>query len=120
MLLSGKGELVKMALSKNAKKIKKAYEELEYLSQDKAAREEYDAYQRAIIDEKMKIQYAEEKGIERGKNEGIAIGKIEGKKEGKLEIAKKMLKKETDIELIKEFTGLTEEEINKVKNEMNN
>ena len=112
MLLSGKGELVKMALSKNAKKIKKAYEELEYLSQDKAAREEYDAYQRAIIDEKMKIQYAEEKGIERGK--------IEGKKEGKLEIAKKMLKKETDIELIKEFTGLTEEEVNKVKSEMNN
>lgn len=101
-----------MALSKNAKKIKKAYEELEYLSQDKAAREEYDAYQRAIIDEKMKIQYAEEKGIERGK--------IEGKKEGKLEIAKKMLKKETDIELIKEFTGLTEEEVHKVKSEMNN
>ena len=101
-----------MALSKNAKKIKKAYEELEYLSQDKAAREEYDAYQRAIIDEKMKIQYAEEKGIERGK--------IEGKKEGKLEIEKKMLKKETDIELIKEFTGLTEEEVNKVKSEMNN
>ena len=101
-----------MALSKNAKKIKKAYEELEYLSQDKAAREEYDAYQRAIIDEKMKIQYAEEKGIERGK--------IEGKKEGKLEIEKKMLKKSTDIELIKEFTGLTEEEVNKVKSEMNN
>ena len=101
-----------MALSKNAEKIKKAYEELEYLSQNKAAREEYDAYQRAIIDEKMKIQYAEEKGIERGKNEG--------KIEEKLEITKEMLKLKMPIETIIQITKLKEEEINKIKNEMNN
>ena len=113
MLLSGKGELIEMALSKNAQKIKKAYEELEYLSQDKAAREEYDAYQRAIIDEKMKIQYAEEKGIEHG----MTIGKSEGKKEKSIEIAKKMINKGTNRELIKEFTGLTEKEIIELQND---
>ena len=91
-----------MALSKNAQKIKKAYEELEYLSQDKAAREEYDAYQRAIIDEKMKIQYAEEKGINKGK------------KEKSIEIAKEMLKINIPIETIIKITKLTEDEINKL------
>ena len=109
-----------MALSKNAEKIKKAYEELEYLSQDKAAREEYDAYQRVIIDEKMNIQYSEEKGIERGKNEGIAIGKIEEKKKEKFEIAREMLKLRMPIETIIQITKLNEEEVNKVKSEMNN
>ena len=102
MLLSGKGELIEMALSKNAKKIKKAYEELEYLSQDKAAREEYDAYQRAIIDEKMKIQYAEEKGIEKGKTE----------------ISKEMLKSKVPINEIMKYTKLTEEELIKLQKQI--
>ena len=106
MLLSGKGELVKMALSKNAEKIKKAYEELEYLSQDKVAREEYDAYQRVIIDEKMKIQYAEEKGISIGeKNKTIAI-------------AKEILKLKMPMETIIRITKLSEEELNKLKNKI--
>ena len=111
MLLSGKGELVKMALSKNAEKIKKAYEELEYLSQNKAAREEYDAYQRAIIDEKMKIQYAEEKGI--------SIEEKRGEKNKTIEIAKEMLKLKMPMETIIQITKLSEEELNKIDNKIN-
>lgn len=39
----------------------------------------------------------------------------EGKKEGKLEVAKKMLQANIDTEQIVELTGLTIEEIEKIK-----
>ena len=109
-LFSGKGELIKMALSKNAKKIEKAYKELEYLSQDKTARAEYDEYIEAKRLEKMKIQYAEEKGI--------AIGKDEGKKEEKIEIAKEMLKSKVSIDEIIKYTKLTKQEIIKLQKQI--
>lgn len=118
-LISGKGELIKMALSKKAKKIEKAYKELEYLSQDKVARAEYDEYMEAKRLENMKIQYAEEKGIERGKCEGIAIGKSQGEKSKTIEIAKEMLKSKVQkVEIIK-YTKLSEEELNKIEKEIN-
>ena len=98
-LFSGKGELIKMALSKNAKKIEKAYKELEYLSQDKLARAEYDEYIEAKRLEKMKVQYAEEKGIQKEK----------------VKIAKKMLKLNVPIDIIMKSTELTKEEINNIK-----
>ena len=41
-------------------------------------------------------------------------GKEEGEKEKQQEIAKKMKEKGTDIKYIKEITGLTEEEIEKL------
>jgi predicted transposase/invertase (TIGR01784 family) len=102
--------MVEMALSKKAKKIEKAYKELQYLSQDKEAREEFDAYQRLKINEKMKIQYAEEKGMKAGREEG----KIEGAKEKQIEIAKEMLKLNIPIETIVQVTKLTEEKIKKL------
>ena len=42
-------------------------------------------------------------------------GKIKGAKEKSIEIAKEMLKKKLDIELICEITKLTKEEIEKLK-----
>lgn len=45
-------------------------------------------------------------------------GYEEGKKEGKIEDAKKMLEEKLSIELIKRITELSEEEIEKIKNEM--
>ena len=57
--------------------------------------------------------------LEDAKKEGKSIGFEEGKsigiKENKLEIAKKMLKKEMNIEDISEITSLTIEEIEKIK-----
>ena len=51
--------------------------------------------------------------------EGIEIGEKKGREEGKqeerLEIARKMLGKGKSIEEIKEITGLTEEEIERIK-----
>lgn len=50
-------------------------------------------------------------GIEEGLKQGIE----EGVKLEKLEIAKIMLKKEIDIQTIEEITGLTKDEIEKLK-----
>ena len=68
---------------------------------------------------------AENKGYEEGKEEGIEEGRIEGRAEGieegskqkAYEIAKKMLKKGNSIEDICDITGLSIEEIEKLRKE---
>ena len=121
-LISGERELIKMALSKKAKKIEKAYKELQYLSQDEKARAEYDEYIEAQMLENMKINYAKEngikEGIEQGKKQGIEEGKSEGKKEEAIEIAKEMLKLELPINIIIKSTKLKKEEIEEIKNKI--
>ena len=54
----------------------------------------------------------EEISYKDGWNEGKAEGKQEGREEEKLEIAKQMLSKGLDMQLICEMTGLSEAEIN--------
>ena len=97
-LITGKGEETKMAMRKN-EKIEKAYREIERLSEDTAERELYELRMKAIRDEKNMYT----SGVE----DGVA--------QGKLEIAKNMLRKKMSIEDIKEITGLTEEEIQKIQ-----
>ena len=65
-------------------------------------------------------------GIEKGKAEGIAEGKAEGIAEGKAEgiaigvekIARRMLEEKTDIKFITSVTGLSNDEILKIKSKM--
>lgn len=47
--------------------------------------------------------------------EGLAEGQAKGKAEGKTEIATNLLKKDYSIEEIVEITGLTKEEIEKLR-----
>ena len=47
---------------------------------------------------------------------GMEQGKAEGAKEQSIKIAKKMLEKNIDIEIIMETTGLTKEEIEELQN----
>jgi len=54
-------------------------------------------------------------GREEGKAEGISEGISEGKIENKKEIAKNMLSKAMEVELISEITGLSIEEIKNLK-----
>ena len=54
-------------------------------------------------------------GLSQGKAEGKAEGKIEGFSQGKVEIAKNMLSKAMEVELISEITGLSIEEIKNLK-----
>lgn len=50
-------------------------------------------------------------GREEGRAKGLEEGRAEGRTEAKKELVKKMLKKEMNIDLISELTGLTKEEI---------
>ena len=55
------------------------------------------------------------KGIKKGLKEGEKKGKEEGKKEKSIEIAKNMLKLNVDVNIISQSTGLSIEEIDKLK-----
>jgi len=83
-------------------KVKKANEELEYLSGDAAER------RKAELREKYK------KDITSAREHGIRIGEEKGKIERNYEIVKAMLKKKMNIEDIIEITDLTKEEIDKI------
>ena len=65
--------------------------------------------------DKMDQEYAYETGEEHGRKEG----KKEGRREKELEIAKNLIKENMSTELIKKVTGLTEEEILKLKEKCN-
>jgi len=54
-------------------------------------------------------------GFDLGKAEGKAEGRAEGKAEGKAEVAKAMLKNDLPVETIMACTGLSKEEIQKLK-----
>ena len=59
----------------------------------------------------------EEKMWERREEEGERIGEKRGEKRGRQEIARKMVEKNLDLVLIKEMTGLTEQELKSTKAE---
>ncbi|GAB6100635.1 hypothetical protein JCM16358_25140 [Halanaerocella petrolearia] len=54
-------------------------------------------------------------GKSKGKKEGKAEGKIEGKKEGMIEMVENLLKVGVEVDKIIEASGLSEEEIKKIK-----
>ena len=104
------------------KEIKKAQEELEYLTGDEAERRIAELREKAIRDEKANLRGAREEGLqeglEQGMKQGIQQGKKEGiqegKKEGIKETAKRLKEMKLDIDSIIEATGLTKEEIEKL------
>ena len=79
-------------------KVKKAEEELEYLSGDEAERRIAYLRETAEIDRKFAMTAARNKG----------------RAEGMADVAKKMLAEKMDINLIIKITGLTNEEIEKL------
>ena len=82
-------------MAKEKKALQKAIDETEYLTGEEAEKRWAYLRLKAEIDENT----AYSNGLE----------------QGKLAIAKKMLEQKADIEFIKTCTGLTEEEINKLK-----
>ena len=99
-------EGVEKAMEVN-KEIKKAKEELEYLTGDEAQRRIAELREKAIRDEKANLRGARE--------EGKMEGREEGEKNKQLEIAKKLKKINMDIKTIAQITGLTIEELEKIK-----
>ena len=85
--------------------IKLAKSELYRLSMDSKEREQYNMREKAIYDRISALENAEIKG------------KIEGKIERELELVKESLNQGLEISLISKITGLSEEEILKIKKE---
>ena len=100
-------EAIKMSENEH---IKKAEEELEYLTGDEETKRLAYLREKAIRDETAGLISAERKG----RLEGERIGKLEGEHKALCETAKKMLSKGIQIDTIIEVTGLTEEEIKKI------
>lgn len=61
-----------------------------------------------------KLEEGMKEGIKKGIEKGIEKGKKEGMKEGVKIIVLNMLKNEVEIEKIKKYTGIEEEEIKKI------
>ena len=97
-----------MAIKKNSK-IRKAFETIKMLSLSPKEREMYDA---------IKVEkFLENVGKENVRKEAISEGIFEGEKSKEIEIVRKMLKEGVEIKSIEKFTGLTKEEIEKIKDE---
>ena len=112
---------------KDVKELEKAYEEYKRITSDKALMNAIINMDMAEMDRAQEITDARQEGREEGRQEGRQEGREEGRQEGikegevrgedrkKIEIAKKMLEAKVDIEKISEFTGLTIEEVEKLK-----
>ena len=117
-----RGDLLEMAEKEN-EEIKEAVTTYEVLTGDKAVKRLAEIRMLSNLEEKSALaaerERGTEEGLKQGKKEGMKEGKKEGLKEGEknkqLEIAQKLLKIKMPIEQIIEVTGLTEEEIKKIK-----
>ena len=94
--------------------IKKANEQLEYLTGDEAVRRMAFLREKAERDYVTNMSGAKEEGEKIGEKRGIKVGE----KNKTTEIAKEMLKKGINIELIREITKLTDKELEKLKKEI--
>ena len=109
---------MKEIMAKN-ENIKEAVEELTGMSKDEELRILAELRVKGRRDEYARRQYAIKQGLEEGRQRGLEEGRKEGRKEGivqnKREIAKNMLKEKMQINLIAKVTGLTKEEVEKLK-----
>ena len=103
-----KKELVEMSV-RDMKEVEKAYEEYKRITSDKGLMNAIINMDMAEMDRAQEITDAIAEGESRGKEKG--------KEESKIEIAKKMLEANMDIKQICEFTELTVEEVEKLKEE---
>ena len=111
-------------LIERSETLKMAKEMLEKISADERLREKYYAREKARRDAISRLQYAERKGMEKGIEEGMERGIEKGVKKGIEENKEKTAIKAIEIglsidEVIK-LTGLTKEEIEKLKKGFDN
>ena len=107
--------------------IKEAVIEVHKMSEDEKMQRLEFLKEKAIMDEKSSyrtglhkgirdgLKQGIEKGIEQGMKQGMKQGVKQGVKQEKIEIAKRMLEKGMNLNSIMEITGLSKEEIEKIK-----
>ena len=100
------------------KAIQKAKEVLEEISKDERERYLAELREKYILDQKAIEDAGYDKGLKDGISQGLSIERARQKEKiigEKKKIAKKLLKLNIPAEQIQEATGLTEEEIKKLK-----
>ncbi len=97
--------------------IKEAKAELIRLSGDRKERERYEKRRESRLNEISALAYAEEKGILKGIEQGLEKGLEHGAKQEKIEIVKNLIQNGLDSKLISKSTGLSLEEIEKLRQE---
>ncbi|UKS26563.1 Rpn family recombination-promoting nuclease/putative transposase [Paenibacillus sp. HWE-109] len=97
-------------ISMNEPALQKAMDTLEFLSQNEEARRLYEMRQKALHDEASMIDGAREEGRQEGMQEGMHKSKIE--------IAKNLLGIGIDAANVIEATGLTKDEVQRLKEEL--
>ena len=105
-----------MLAEKENKEIKRAINTLDFLSKDPKERERHNSIVMAEYNRLVSEQNFFEDGRKEGKMErknGTELSS--GAKEKTIEIAKKMFKEKLPIEMIEKLTGLSKEEIEKLK-----
>ena len=76
---------------------------------------EYEASKKAYRDIKNSIDTAKQEGKQEGLAEGMKKGMEKGMNKKALEIARSMMADGVDINLIMKYSGLTQEQIDKLK-----
>ncbi|WP_341456633.1 Rpn family recombination-promoting nuclease/putative transposase [Clostridium oryzae] len=97
-------------LAEKNENIKTAYEVLQRVSKDKEARMAYEARQAEIMDQLTREKTAKQAGIEEGREEG--------REEGVKDVAKNLILIGLDMLTVMKATGLTEEDIKSIKDEL--
>lgn len=109
-------------LTMNEPKLKKAMNTLEFLSQDKQLRMEYEARQKFLHDQASMMNAAKnaeafgfkhgmQQGIQEGIQQGIEQGIEQGIQRGIENTARRLLKMGLNIDEVAEATGLTNEQV---------
>ena len=95
--------------------IDKAYQTLQYMSQDPEERIRAWSREKFLWDQETRENTAREEGIEigekKGREEGRKEGREEGREEGIIQTAKAMLAEGVDIEIVCKATGLKRTEL---------
>ena len=107
--------LEKMPFEAQHKIFKRLAEIADSKTLTKEEQEKYDNSMMVMWDNYAVYKHAEEKGIIKGEAKGRAEGRAEGEKEKAKEIALNLLAYHTSIEVIAKTTGLTIEEVKKLK-----
>ena len=103
-------ELVQKLERKN-EDLKEAKEELIRLSGDEETRKRYEKRMDTLRNERSALKSAEEKGLQKGMERGLE----QGANQEKLKIAKNLIQNGLDNEFIIKTTGLTLDEVTKLR-----
>ena len=106
--------LVDMACESNDK-IREAREQLDKIMADEELWDKIRLQESFELDQNTSLANARNEGIAEGEAKGRAEGEEKGKHKEKLVTAKKMLELGSDVEFIAQVTGLSVEEIEKLK-----